>query len=106
MLTSDERTAPGRALLYEPKLDWEAVNFIRLNFVEYDREWGCKAMTARFDVSAQAVSKVVNGDTWKPRKGMNDVAPPMTRKRAFKLAIEFVRKMEVHKATLQALANA
>ena len=93
-------------LINEPKLDWEDVNFIRLNFVEYDRQWGCKAMAARFDVSVQAISKVVNGDTWKPREGMNDALPPMTRKRILRIAIEFVQKMEAHGAKLRALADA
>lgn len=97
------RSGRTRHLIYEPKLNWDAVNFIRSNVIEYDRNFGCKAMALRFGVSVNTISKVVNGDTWKPRRGHDDVRPPRTRSRVLKSMVGYAQKMQSYQAELSAL---
>lgn len=99
------RSGRTRHLIYEPKLNWDAVNYIRSNIIEYDRDFGCKAMAQRFGVSVNTISKVVNGDTWKPRRGHDDVRPPITRRRLFKSMVQYHQKMQSNLAELIALSN-
>lgn len=101
--TNPNASKQTRGLIYEPKLDWEKVNYIREWFKEYDPVYGCKGMGKKFGVSANTISKIVNGDIWKPRRFENDIHPPMTSKRYWKNWADYHRKMERLKAEVGAI---
>lgn len=47
------------------KLTDEQVDFIRNNYVRGDKEYGAKAMAAKFGVAHQTICAVVTGQNWK-----------------------------------------
>ena len=73
------RQTPGT--VERPKLDWDKINYIRANFKEDHPVRGCKGMAETFGMKVNTISKVVNGDTWKPRDWTDDVEPPKTKKK-------------------------
>lgn len=70
-----------QCLAERPKLDWDKVNYIRVNFKEDHPVRGCKGMAEKFGVKHSTISKVVNGDTWEPRDWTDDIEPPKTSKK-------------------------
>lgn len=103
--TNPKARRQTRGLIYEPKLDWDKVNYIRANFKEYDPIYGCKGMGKKFGVSANTISKVVNGDVWKPRYWLGDVSPPLTNKRFWRNQFEIHQENERLKEQVKAIRS-
>ena len=101
--TNPNASKQTRGLIYEPKLDWEKVNYIRAHFKEYDPVYGCKGMGKKFGVSANTISKIINGDIWKPRRFKDDARPPLTNKRYWKVWADHHKEMEKLKAEVMAI---
>ena len=49
----------------DSKLSEEDVKYIRENYVPKSKEFGCRALAKKFNVSPPAISNVVNGKTYK-----------------------------------------
>lgn len=47
------------------KLSIENVNFIRKNYIPFDKRFGAKALSKMFNVSPQTISAVISGQNWR-----------------------------------------
>ena len=47
------------------KLSIENLNFIRKNYIPFDKRFGAKALSKMFNVSPQTISAVISGQNWR-----------------------------------------
>ena len=49
---------------HNAKLSWDDVKYIRENYIKGSKEYGCRALSQKFNVSYPTISAILNNKTW------------------------------------------
>ncbi len=91
-------------LIHEPKLTREQVDAIRTEYRWHSSTNGCAALAERYEVSTNAVHKIIRGKTWKVRRGSPDVPPPTLKRNCGTALSRYASSTEYLRALLDELA--